>query len=301
MDVKGGRGGTKKGGTSGSKTGGTSGSKTGGAGGSATGGTSGNNTGGSPATGGAGGTTIKNVPPPSAPSCTDFAVTAFDFSSAHSDFQSDVIPNDPTLNTLTTGLVKKELGSDGKPQYIGPDGKVYIKNAASFSEWWKPVANMNMKVDLTLKQFKRNALLNAIGSEDVMVDYYPLDGKGLGNVDYKAPDMPKNDPDKILDESHNQLYSLQFEGEFFFQGDAAEIILLDADDDAWVFINGKLALDAGGLHGIIPASVSLDDVVAEFGLVPGKKYKINVFFADRQFGLAKFRLSNNLYWTHCQK
>ncbi len=55
----------------------------------------------------------------------------------------------------------------------------------------------------------------------------------------------------------------------------------EGDDDMWVFVNRHLAIDLGGLHVSMAASVSLDDVASEFGLAIGGTYPIHFFFAER--------------------
>ncbi len=52
------------------------------------------------------------------------------------------------------------------------------------------------------------------------------------------------------------------------------------DDDVWIFINGKLALDLGAPHERLQGSVAVD--AAQYALELGKIYEIAVFHADRQ-------------------
>ena len=43
-----------------------------------------------------------------------------------------------------------------------------------------------------------------------------------------------------------------------------------------VFINNKLALDLGGVHGPEPGSIDLDNLANQLGLVVGKNYMLKV-------------------------
>ncbi|MGC4091620.1 MAG: DUF4215 domain-containing protein [Polyangiaceae bacterium] len=91
---------------------------------------------------------------------------------------------------------------------------------------------------------------------------------------------------------HN--FSFTTEVKYWFRYDAKATARLDftGDDDVWVFVNGKLAVDLGGWHVPLAGSVTIDSTTAAtYGLEDGKVYMIGVFQAERQIEGSSFRLT----------
>jgi fibro-slime domain-containing protein len=64
------------------------------------------------------------------------------------------------------------------------------------------------------------------------------------------------------------------------------------NDDVWVFINKRLAIDLGGVHAPVPGSVKLDATTASsFGLADGNLYEIAVFQTQRQTTGSSYKLT----------
>jgi fibro-slime domain-containing protein len=64
------------------------------------------------------------------------------------------------------------------------------------------------------------------------------------------------------------------------------------DDDVWVFVNGVLAVDLGGIHVPENGSVTINQAAgSKFGLTAGNVYQLSVFQAERRMEGSSFRLT----------
>jgi fibro-slime domain-containing protein len=94
------------------------------------------------------------------------------------------------------------------------------------------------------------------------------------------------------DRMHN--FSFTSEVRYWFLYDETKTYTLNfvGDDDVWVFINKKLAVDLGGVHTPMEGSVTLDaDTASSLGLVDGNVYEIAVFQTERQTTGSSYKLT----------
>jgi fibro-slime domain-containing protein len=91
---------------------------------------------------------------------------------------------------------------------------------------------------------------------------------------------------------HNFYFTTEVQYWFRYETDTNARLDFTGDDDVWVFVNGHLAVDLGGIHVPMDGAVTINaQSAADFELVPGNVYQIVVFQAERKKYGSSFRLT----------
>lgn len=201
----------------------------------------------------------------------NFTATIRDFRSSHPDFEK--------FNTQgEKGIVQPELGADHKPVYaLAGAATISTTGKANFDQWFRDVAGVNDSTLFELTFVKGDDGISTFQDDT----FFPIDGMLFGNETWP----------------HNFHFTLELHTEFAYKG--GEVFRFFGDDDLWTFINGKLALDLGGVHSAQFGEVKLDELAASLGLVRGQTYPLDVFQAERKTDQSQFRVDSSIQFTNC--
>lgn len=156
-------------------------------------------------------------------------------------------------------MVKDELGPDDKPVYASATVTPSSSGRENFDQWFRDGPfNQGGPLELTFVHSEVDGQF-----EYDNPNFFPIDGMYLGNEVY----------------THN--YHFTVEGSTTFDYVGGEVFSFSGDDDMWVFVNRRLAIDLGGLHETKGAVIVMDKEAAKLGMSIGNNYPLHFFFAER--------------------
>lgn len=220
-----------------------------------------------PGEGGSGGSGGAPEPPPPPDPCELAPIPrlvgrVWDQTPASLDFEGPFIGSDP-------GIVEASLGADGTPVYAGERDNPSTHGDAEFFVWFHDVPGKNLSAELELELEPIAPSILAFASSE----FFPIDDALLGNEG----------------RAHNFHFTVHLEATFRYVG--SESFTFNGDDDLFVFINGRLVLDLGGVHGAESRSVEVDDIATAADLEPGGDFALDLFFAERHTSGSVFQLA----------
>lgn len=119
--------------------------------------------------------------------------------------------------------------------------------------------------------------------------FYPIDGLG-----YEQPGLLSK-TSAINGGNNNGSFTLRGESQFVYEHGKELYFTFTGDDDVYMYINGKLALDLGGAHGRNTKTVKLNDLnAAEYGLEEGQVATFTFFYMERCSDASTFGIETNM-------
>jgi fibro-slime domain-containing protein len=200
---------------------------------------------------------------------------------------------------VVPGIVQDTLGDDRMPQY-NPDvdtDQSMTTNADDFHSWYHDSNYSKVVVDtlpLTAQAdgtfvYDRSGVYDRASGTWTTPSFFPLDDRGWATPP-DGPEIPFLGTSDQDNTTHN--FSFTSDVRYWFEYQGGENLSFTGDDDVWVFVNGKLAVDLGGVHTAQSGSVTLDDTAAaDYNLETGKIYEIVVFQAERRVYRSGYKLT----------
>jgi fibro-slime domain-containing protein len=196
--------------------------------------------------------------------CGQLLATVRDFKDDHPDMEK-------IIDTVR-GLVQRDLGPDGKPVYAPAGPTRVTAGRASFDQWYRDVPGVNMSFGISLPLVERQPG-TFVFSDNA---FFPLDGRGFMNQG----------------RDHNFHFTTEIHATFRSRG--GERFVFTGDDDVFIFINKKLALDLGGVHPPQMATIDFDAMRAQLGIAVGGTYSFDAFHAERHTTQSNFRMETSI-------
>lgn len=153
-----------------------------------------------------------------------------------------------------------------------------VTSEESFNMWFRDVPGVNISRPLTItlqRQSDGSYVFDDSQDPAYPNGFFPIDGDLFGNT----PGW-----------NRNYHFTFELHTQFVYDANGQQFFEFIGDDDVWVYIDGKLVIDLGGVHAAMNQYVDLDRLCLE----DGREYRLSFFFAERHTTQSNCRISTNL-------
>jgi fibro-slime domain-containing protein len=157
-----------------------------------------------------------------------------------------------------------------------------IDSSDSFKQWFRTVPGVNTakQLSITLRRDEGGNVYTFDDRQDEEFKsrggFFPINADLFGNSN---------------GDSKNFHFTFELSTTFKYHPGEGQTFTFIGDDDVWVFINGQLVIDIGGVHSAVTQMVELDRL--DF-LDPDGENTLHFFFAERHRTQSNFRIETTL-------
>lgn len=181
-------------------------------------------------------------------------------------------PINPALYNEALGDTEGTLGASD------PGGISY----GLFYQWFRNVPGINAWAPLSITFHYQPDTNTYVFDDKEDPDYsatggfFPINGQLFGNS---------------RGEKKNFHFTYELATKFVYVRDTGQEFTFTGDDDVWVFIDGQLVIDLGGVHGSTTQTIDLDRLD---WLTDGEMHELKFFFAERHRTQSNFRIETSI-------
>ena len=187
------------------------------------------------------------------------------------------------IMTVAKSYISSRSGDKAGAKSSSAGGSLHT--ASAFAQWYRdtPGVNLSQNIPITLVRQANSNLYSFSDQTDATYynrgGFFPINGALFGN----SPGQSKNFG-----------FTFELSTTFVYSRNSGQVFTFTGDDDVWVFIDGKLVIDIGGVHSAVSQTIDLDRLN---WLTDGARYSFKLLFAERHTTQSNVRIDTTINMT----